>query len=128
MRGTSTNRACELCRRETDAERLLWYYFRDRRLCGVKFRRQHPIGPYFADFASPERRLVVELDGGQHCERAAYDSKRTASLTEWGWRVLRFWDDEVLQQPIAVIEVVLMALHRTPYPSPLPARGEREHV
>ena len=119
MRGTSTIRARELRLRETDAERLLWYYLRDRRLCGIKFRRQHPIGPYYADFASPERRLVVELDGGHHSGRSVYDSVRTACLTDQGWRVIQFWDDEVLLQPSVVIEAILMAVHRTPHPNPL---------
>jgi very-short-patch-repair endonuclease len=126
VRGTSTAGARELRRRETDAERLLWYCLRDRRLCGIKFRRQHPIGPHFADFASPERRLIVELDGGHHAERAQYDSARTTCLMERGWRVMRFWDDEVLQQPSAVVEAILMALHGAPHPDPLLARGERE--
>ncbi len=63
---------------------------------GAKFRRQFPIGPYFADFCSPERRLIIELDGAQHAERSREDEMRTSFLSEQGYRVLRFWNDQVL--------------------------------
>ena len=75
---------------------------RDRRFAGVKFRRQAPIGPYVADFACPAHRLVVELDGGQHAERAS-DRRRDAYLAEQGWRVLRIWNAEVAENPNAVL-------------------------
>jgi len=76
-----------LRRRSTDAEAQLWWLLRDRRLLGFKFRRQHRIGPYFADFACAERKLVIELDGGQHVERRKDDDRRTASLAMGSWRV-----------------------------------------
>jgi very-short-patch-repair endonuclease len=79
----------------TDAERRLWSVLRSRRLQGYKFRRQRPIGPFIADFACIEHRLVVEADGGQHLE-GEYDARRTAWLEARGWRVLRFWNNEIL--------------------------------
>ncbi|MBK6394605.1 MAG: endonuclease domain-containing protein, partial [Betaproteobacteria bacterium] len=90
--------ARNLRRTSTDAEQRLWHRLRGAQLHGCKFRRQHPIGPWFADFACIERRLVVELDGGQHVERAAYDCRRTEWLRLAGWRVARFWDNEVLKE------------------------------
>ena len=82
---------------QTDAEGLLWHYLRDRRLAGHKFRRQHPLGNYVADFACLPKRLIVELDGGQHGEQQDYDQQRDAYLHAQGFRVLRFWNHEVLE-------------------------------
>jgi len=124
-KGEGTSRARKLRRTQTDAERKLWSLLRNRQLLGSKFRRQHPIGPFFADFCCPERRLVVELDGGQHVAMADADRRRTVLLETRGYRVLRFWDHELLQQPESVLEVIGIAL-RTPHPHPLPADGERE--
>ncbi len=93
----------------TDAERRLWSILRDRQLNGCKFRRQHPIGPFFADFACVEHRLIVEADGGQHADSDA-DERRTAWLEGQGWRVLRFWNNEILSNPEGVSLVVLEAL------------------
>ncbi|MDQ2702309.1 MAG: endonuclease domain-containing protein [Pseudomonadota bacterium] len=106
----ATTRARQLRRDQTEVERRLWYLLRDRRLEGFKFRRQHPIGPYFADFACVSGRLVIEADGGQHVERAGYDQVRTAYLEARGFRVRRFWNHEVLQARDAVLEEVLRAL------------------
>jgi very-short-patch-repair endonuclease len=90
-------------RREPMAvERLMWRLLRDRRFGGVKFRRQAPIGPYVADFACPSHRLVVELDGGQHAESAS-DRRRDAYLAAHGWRVLRVWNAEVVENANAVL-------------------------
>jgi len=80
----------------TDAEALLWNRLRDRRLAGVKFRRQHPIGPYVVDFCCIERHLVVEVDGGQHADAESGDEKRSAYLASFGLKVLRFWNSDVL--------------------------------
>lgn len=93
----------------TDAERRLWTLLRGRRLEGFKFRRQHPIGMFIADFACVMARLVIEADGGQHCD-AADDARRTAWLGERGWRVVRFWNDDILARPEVVVEVVLAEL------------------
>jgi very-short-patch-repair endonuclease len=118
-------RARALREAPTDAESLLWYHLRDRRLADHKFRRQRPIGPYFADFACLEAKLIVELDGGQHVEAAGYDENRTRFIEAQGYRVLRFWNNEVLTQTDAVRERILQALQDdNPHPSPLPQAGE----
>ena len=123
MRGVEFAR--KLRRGSTDAEQRLWHRLRGARLHGCKFRRQHPIGPWFADFACIERRLVIELDGGQHAERAAYDRRRTEGLRLAGWSVARFWDNEVLNDMDAVLERIVSLLLESPHPGPLPAmRGE----
>ncbi|HSQ79978.1 MAG TPA: DUF559 domain-containing protein [Casimicrobiaceae bacterium] len=119
-------RARQLRRESTDAEQRLWWLLRDRRLAGHKFRRQHSIGPYFSDFSCVERRIIIELDGGQHVERRAYDDRRSAWLEARGWRVLRFWDDDVLLRMDDVLEVIVSALAGAPHPSPLSASGARE--
>ena len=109
----------------TDAELRIWNFLKNRNLGGFKFRRQHPIPPYTVDFICLERRLIVELDGGQHLEQAAYDAGRTAFLESKGFRVIRFWDDEALIQTEGVLEEILRGL-TAPHPNPLPAGGERE--
>ena len=93
----------------TDAERRLWACLRGRRLVGYKFRRQHPLGRYILDFACIEHRLAIEADGGQHSESAA-DERRTAWLERQGWRVLRFWNNEILANSEGVQEMILEAL------------------
>jgi very-short-patch-repair endonuclease len=121
-----------LRREPTDAEARLWYFVRNRRLSGMKFRRQHPLGGYFVDFVCLERRLVVELDGGQHALRQVYDGRRTAVLERLGFRVIRFWNDDVLLRTEGVLDAVLAALVDASHPdAPLtptlsPLRGERE--
>ena len=93
-----------------DAEGLLWHYLRRRQLGGHKFRRQHPVGPYVADFACLARRLVIELDGGQHMEQLAYDRARDEYLRERGFRVLRFWNDDVMRRMDDVLDAIAVAL------------------
>ena len=100
----ATARARSLRRDSTDAERLLWRRLRDRQLAGAKFRRQHPIGPYSADLCCVEHHLVVEVDGGQHTDQQLQDDERTRYLAARGFRVLRFWNHEVLQQTDAALE------------------------
>ena len=118
-------RARSLRSTPTDAEALLWHHLRDRRMANQKFRRQRPIGPYFADFACLEAKLIVELDGGQHTDAVAYDENRTRFIEAQGYRVLRFWNQEVLTQIDAVRERILQALQEdSPHPSPLPQAGE----
>jgi very-short-patch-repair endonuclease len=106
--GQKRDAARMLCRNATDAERMMWYLLRDRRLNGVKFRRQVPVGPFIADFASIEHRLVIELDGGQHADSAS-DAKRDAFLAANGWRVLRFWNNEAMSNREGVLELILRA-------------------
>jgi very-short-patch-repair endonuclease len=121
----------------TDAERKLWWHLRRRLpVAGTHFRRQATIGPYYADFACHEKRIVIEVDGGGHAEgdRMAADVARTAYLNSFGYRVLRFWNNDVLGN----IEGVMTVIHDTlnsaeirqpPTPSPSPplagARGGR---
>ncbi len=95
----------------TDAERWLWQRLRDRELCGFKFRRQHPIGPFIIDFACVEKRLVIELDGGQHTERQELDASRSRYLQERGYRIIRFWNHEVLKEGESVLNAILSCLN-----------------
>ncbi|QNK71113.1 endonuclease domain-containing protein [Variovorax sp. PAMC26660] len=125
LRERARVRARSLRTTPTDAEALLWYHLRDRRMADHKFRRQRSIGPYFADFACLEAKLIVELDGGQHVDAAPYDGNRTRFLEAQGYRVLRFWNNEVLTQTDAVRERILQALQEdNPHPNPLPQAGE----
>jgi very-short-patch-repair endonuclease len=121
---TPRDRARRLRRDQTEAERRLWTHLRDRRLNGTKFRRQHSIGPFIADFCCTERGLVVELDGGQHASREEADRRRTAFLMQRGYRVLRFRDNEVMENIEAVLQRIAEAVS-DPHPNPLPGR-ERE--
>ncbi|WP_422302520.1 endonuclease domain-containing protein [Candidatus Binatus sp.] len=109
---SSHETARRLRRDQTVAENILWRHLRGRRLCNIKFRRQFPIGPYFIDFCSIERRLIIEVDGGQHADRSADDEIRTTYLTSRGYRVLRFWNNQVhasADQVLADIEKFLGA-------------------
>ncbi len=106
----------------TDAERQLWRHLRGKQLLGFKFRRQYPIAGLIADFACPEARLVIELDGGQHLEQAEYDDARTHKLLAHGYRVLRFWDDDVLMRTTLVLEEICRQL--SPHPNPPLRTGE----
>jgi len=96
----------------TNAERLLWQHLRRRRLAGFRFRRQHSIGPYICDFACLEAAIVVELDGSQHVEQSDYDERRDAFLRSQGFRVLRFWNNDVLVQINVILETIFEALRR----------------
>jgi len=94
----------------------------------MHFRRQAPIGVYIADFAWHDGKLIIELDGSQHIDaRAAYDEKRTQWLQSQGYRVLRFWNNDVLTSPRSVGEAVLAAAQKNPTPSPSP-QGGGEHA
>ncbi|MFD0739839.1 endonuclease domain-containing protein [Lysobacter koreensis] len=94
--------------RSTDAERQLWRYLRGRQLDGFRFRRQVPLAGYVVDFLCPQARLIIELDGGQHLEQIAYDQRRTAALVGLGYRVARYWNDDVLMK----IDDVVADIHR----------------
>ena len=116
--------ARQLRRSSTEAERRLWFLLRNRRVLGHKFRRQVSLGPYVVDFVCFEQRLVIEADGGQHATQRAHDEARTAFLESNGYRVLRFWNNEILTDTDAVLQVVVEALRATPSPQPSPSRGE----
>ncbi len=105
-----TRRARDLRAASTDVEHKLWSAFRNRQLAGAKFRRQLPIDRYFADFACVEARLVVELDGSQHMEAQAYDAERTRALEAAGWFVMRFWNNDVIDNIEGVAEAILAQL------------------
>ena len=100
----------------TDAERKLWYHLRDRRLLGFKFVRQQPIGPYIADFACRDADLIIELDGGQHADAIGRDQRRTAVLAEYGYFVLRFWNNDVLNNTEGVLQTIAAYLAKAPSP------------
>ena len=114
---------------QTDAERALWFRLRDRRLAGLKFRRQMPLDRYVVDFCCESVRLIIELDGGQHASTIDSDRKRTADLEAMGYLVLRFWNNDVLTNTDGVAESILDTLNKLtpvpPHPNPLPI-GERE--
>jgi very-short-patch-repair endonuclease len=104
--------ARDLRNNATEAERLLWRYLRRRQLKGFKFRRQRPIGPYICDFVCLETSIVIELDGNQHIAQATYDSNRDAFLRSQGFRVLRFWNADVLSQTDSIVAAIYEALLR----------------
>ena len=115
--------ARKLRRNPTDAESRLWTRLRRKQIDGHRFRRQVPLGPYVADFVCLEARLIIEVDGGQHDERAALDAQRTAWLEANRFRVLRFWNNDVMQNIDGAVEAIRAAL-RSPPTLPSPARGE----
>lgn len=119
MRGSMNSRvkARELRRNSTDAERVLWNILRRRQVSGLRFRRQAPIGPYIVDFVCLENRLVIEVDGGQHGERLGYDAGRTAWLEDEGYRVIRFWNNQVLEEMEAVKDKIWMEVEGSSPPS-----------
>ena len=106
----STTRARELRRQLTDAESQLWSRLRRNQPDGHHFRRQRPIGPFIVDFVCMAKCLIVEVDGGQHADRAEEDASRTAYLEKKGYRVLRFWNNDVLVNTEGVLEVIRAAL------------------
>ncbi|WP_448206040.1 endonuclease domain-containing protein [Azospirillum sp. sgz302134] len=115
-------KARSMRREPTDAERKLWSIVRRRQINGWYFRRQHPIPPYIADFACVEAMLVVEAGGGQHAD-SAYDTARDRHLRLHGWRILRFWNNDVLGNPEGVALMIREALGPLPNPPP-PLAGE----
>jgi len=124
---SATSNARALRSHSSDAERHLWRRVRNRQLGGYRFRRQMPMGHYIVDFVCLRARLVVELDGGHHAERLLEDFERTRDLARSGFRVLRFWNNEVLRETEAVLESILEALRQAcPHPYPLPQAGEGE--
>ena len=114
--GPSLTKRSQLLRRAmTEAERALWRELRYDRL-GCRFRRQHPIPPYIVDFACLEAKLVVEADGGQHAD--SRDQQRDAYLRRQGWRILRFWNNDVLQNRVGVVLTIAAALAGRDPPPP----------
>jgi very-short-patch-repair endonuclease len=116
-------RAAALRQNQTDVERRMWMLLRDRRLAHLKFKRQEPIGRYFVDLICLQKRLIIELDGGQHNENRA-DEKRTAWLESQNFKVIRFWNSDVLKNPEGVLTAILLALKIAPSPLAGEGRGE----
>jgi len=118
------NNAKALRSNQTKAEERLWYHLRAHRFMGLKFKRQKPMGRYVVDFVCLERRLIIELDGGQHAEQTTYDQQRDAWLRSQGYAMLRFWNNDVMQQLDGVLEKIRSALSPNPgsllNPLPLP--------
>lgn len=112
----------------TDAEKLLWRHLRNRELGGYKFRRQRPIGTYIVDFVCLEKKIVIEVDGGQHAGQVELDAERSDYLKEKGYRVMRFWNNEVLKETESVLTVILSSLdgNVSPLTPALSPRGEGE--
>ncbi len=98
--------ARDLRKKQTDAERKLWNYLRGRRFFNLKFKRQEPVGKYIADFICYEKSIIIELDGGQHAEKAGNDKIRDNYLRGCGYIVLRFWDNDALKYTESILEVV----------------------
>jgi len=121
--GRKTRFARHLRSTMTDAEREIWHHLRNRTLMGRKFRRQHPVGPYIVDFICLEARLIVELDGGQHADSTS-DAIRSGFLEHCGYRVLRFWNNDVFAQQQTVLAMIFNALSCTLAATPLPQSGE----
>jgi very-short-patch-repair endonuclease len=121
------HRARRLRTEPTDAERTLWQHLRCRQLNGCRFRRQVPIGRYISDFVCFEKRLIIELDGGQHATQMDYDNSRTEWLSSQGFHVMRFWNNDVLRNMDAVLNEIsrkVAVILNTPPSRPSPARGE----
>ena len=119
--------ARKLRHQSTDAERMLWKHLRAHRMAGYKFRRQVVIEPYIVDFICLDARLIVEADGGQHLEQAEDDFKRSAFLKSRGYKVIRFWNDEILTDTHIVLERIYNYLTEAPSPQPSPGgRGRKD--
>ena len=128
---TSSDIARKLRRDMTDAEKVMWRLLRARQLSGYKFRRQEPIGQYIVDFVCFSPRLVIEIDGGQHADPTKYEVERTRFLDDEGFRVVRFWNNEALENPEGVCRRILEILATPPHlpaaarrAPPSPTRGE----
>ena len=106
----ASRKARELRHQSTDAERKLWSVLRNRQLDGYKFRRQVPIGNYTVDFVCFAKKVIVEVDGGQHQARAEYDEQRTRWLESRGFRVVRFWNNQVLNETDGLCEAISAVL------------------
>lgn len=113
---TLNNRANLLKTKNTSAERLMWLLLRRRQFFRFKFRRQYVISPFIVDFVCLWKRLIIEVDGSLHEETVQYDRRRTAFLESKGFRVLRFWNHQILSESPVVMETILVELLRPPLP------------
>ncbi|SBV34154.1 conserved protein of unknown function [uncultured Sphingopyxis sp.] len=113
-----TARSRELRLNATDAERKLWTQLSARKLAGIRFNRQFPVSPFICDFVSRSAKLVIEVDGGQHAVDVAKDEARTAYLETRGYRVIRFWNNDVLERIEGVVSEIERVLADMPSPNP----------
>ena len=113
-----TARSRELRANATPAERKLWIHLSARKLEGVRFNRQFPVGQFICDFVSREKRLIIEIDGGQHATAREHDERRTRFLNSQGYQVIRFWNNEVLGNIDGVLISIAQALNNKPSPDP----------
>jgi very-short-patch-repair endonuclease len=120
------SRARQLRRTPTDVERLLWRRLRFWQVDGYKFRRRQPLGNYIVDFVCLEKRLVIEVDGGQHAQEGNHDAERDAWLRAQGFTILRFWNNDVLKNIDGVMEMIVKSLQSTPYLNPSPQGGRKK--
>ncbi len=110
----TTHHARSLRSNSTDAEKLLWEQLRKRQLDGIKFRRQYPVAPYIVDFASVEKMLIIELDGSQHASRHEYDQARDRYLQSQGFRIVRYWNNQIFSDMDAILAEIRSFLHSPP--------------
>jgi very-short-patch-repair endonuclease len=113
-----TARSRELRAHATDAERRLWAHLSARQVAGTRFNRQFPVGPFICDFVSRTAKLIIEVDGGQHAQQVEVDARRTAYLKSKGYRVVRFWNNDVLENIDGVVLRIEGILMDSPSPSP----------
>ena len=126
MKDRLTKRARSLRNRQTDAEAKLWARLRNRQINGWKFKRQVPRGNYIVDFFCAEAGLVIEADGSQHLEeQATHDQERTRYLEEQGYRILRFWNRDILTNMEGTLGAIYKALGDRPAPTPGTSRGRK---
>ena len=124
MKNITSSLAKTLRRKQTDTERYLWRQLRAKQIKGLKFRRQVPIGPYIVDFVCFEKKLIIECDGGQHSERINEDTKRDTWLQRKGFKVLRFWNNEIIQKRQSVLDHIFQVCdEKSPSPSSPPIKG-----
>ena len=122
-----TSQARDLRHNATDAERLLWRHLKGSSLGGLKFSRQMPIAGFICDFVCRSKKLVIELDGSQHVNAAAYDAERSLKIEAQGYRVIRFWNNDLTENLEGVLETIVRAALGGPVePTPLPPSRKRE--
>ena len=119
--------ARSLRKNQTDAEKILWKNIRNRNFAGYKFKRQFPIGKYIVDFVCFAHKLAIEIDGGQHMDNLEKDLVRTKYIESHGFKVIRFWNNEVMENIESVLETILVEIKSiSPHPFPLPV-GEGDN-
>ncbi|MCF8709331.1 endonuclease domain-containing protein [Rhizorhapis sp. SPR117] len=120
-----TARAREMRNDPTEAEKQLWYQLSARKVAGTRFNRQVPIGPFICDFVARSIKLVIEVDGGQHDWKAEGDLKRTKFLEAQGYKVIRFWNNDVIERVEGVVQEIERVIADTPSPNPSRKREGR---